>query len=294
MTPCPTALRHRFIGRSRWRCLMGLAALGACLSSAAQPTLITADGPLIHSTTQGLPVLVDEMALARAPRIVATADGRVLLGPGDRAYVQGTDSLLMPPGSATAPGFRVLRAGMPLKDPATGAVLGHEVPVVGRAVLVRAEPHRTATGTDSPPRPEPVLATIEIVQAREDIRVGDHLLPEPAADDPLPATQVPYAVNAVAGQIVSVSGSARSLAAQDQLVVINRGRAHGLEPGHVLTVLYDSRTLHNPGAVATKRLPLPDEPKGQIRVSRSFEQLSYARVLQTRDAVRVGDRFTHH
>jgi hypothetical protein len=245
-------------------------------------------------------VLVDDIAYASAPRLVATPDGRVLLGTGDRAYVRGPNSLAMPPTPGAAPHYRVLRQAVTLKDPATGAVIGHEAPVVGRAVLVRADSSPVADEAGDPPRQERVTAMVEIEQAFEDIRVGDRLLPEtPVAgrtattDTPEPHGTVqtlPAAPQAVSAQVVSVSGSARTWATQHQVVVINRGRVHGILQGQLLAVLHDSRTIQ--ARDATPQLELPGEPKGRIQVLRSFEHLSYALVLQASDGVKIGDRVT--
>src|SRR5690606_9868094 len=90
------------------------------------------------------PLTVDEATFATAPRIVAAPDNRVLPSRGGRAYARaryGNDTTTTP--LSTAPGnprnYRVFRNAVPLKDPATGDILGYEAQYVGKAHLVRDE-----------------------------------------------------------------------------------------------------------------------------------------------------------
>ena len=69
------------------------------------------------------PLVVEANELAGAPRIVASQEGRVYLGTGDRVYVKGSLG-----GGKT---FQVFRPSGPLKDPQTGKVLAHEAAYLG-------------------------------------------------------------------------------------------------------------------------------------------------------------------
>jgi hypothetical protein len=124
------------------------------------------------------PVIVDEFGLQNAPRIVAALDSRVLLTRGDRAYARGQTGtpLLDSPGKQQE--FRIFRNATPLKDPGTGEILGYEAQYVGKAVLVRSESTQTVTDTSGKESTEIIPATIDIVAAKEEMRVGDRLLPE--------------------------------------------------------------------------------------------------------------------
>ena len=72
-----------------------------------------------------------------------------------------------------------------------------------------------------------------------------------------------------------------SLIGQYQVVVINRGSQHGLEPGHVLQAFQKGRTIRDTqrGAIGQK-VRLPDEPAGTMMVFRTAERLSYALVME--------------
>ena len=230
------------------------------------------------------PLIVDDAAFEQAPRIVAAPEGRVLITRGDRAYARG------PAGSAvdTEPGpgavLRIFREARPLRDPATGAVLGHEAQYIGRALLLRPQ------GRQAEADGLPVPAVLDIVSAREEIRAGDRLLPEPPRDFPSYVPRAPQAP-LEGGRVASMYGHAVGMAGQNQVVVINKGRADGLASGHVLALVKSGAPLPDRTAPGLpERIQLPDERNGLLMVFRTFDRLSYALILETADGVRVGDR----
>ncbi len=235
------------------------------------------------------PVIVDERTLLQAPRIVATQEGRVLLSRGDRAYARGNGAApLQDDGKGSPAEYRVFRNAKPLKDPDSGAVLGYEAQYVGKAQLVRGESTRETPVRNDKPQVDIVPATIDIVSAKEEMRTGDRLLPEPPRQLTSYMPRAPQAETQ--GRIVSVYGSAVHNAAQNQVVVINRGTSDGIESGHVLAIVKDGQRLvdrTDPGRVQIK---LPDERNGLLMVFRPFERLSYALILEITDSVKIGDR----
>ena len=234
------------------------------------------------------PIVVDESVLLEAPRIVAAQEGRVLLARGDRAYARGTTGkpLLDAPGRQQQ--FRIFRNATPLKDPVSGEVLGYEAQYVGKALLVRSETSKTATDKDGKQSTEITPATIDIVGAKEEMRVGDRLLPEP---DRELLNYTPRAPSGqVDGRIVSVYGSAVVNAAQNQVVAINRGARDGMERGVVLAILKDGERVVDKTDSAKPLLKLPDERNGLLMVFRTFERVSYALVLDITTSVKIGDR----
>lgn len=237
-------------------------------------------------------IVEKEEELERAPRIVAAPVDRVLITRGDRAYVRGRNGTpLVESDPKRVEQFRVFRSATPLRDPATRQVLGYEAYYLGAAELVRGEsvqPVRNAKGEEEPTI---IPATVDITRAKEEMRVGDRLLPEPPQTL---ASYVPRAPStAIDGTIISVYGNAVALAGQNQVVVLNRGRADGLENGHVLAILRDGRRIDDrsqPGERA--QIKLPDERNGLMMVFRVFDRLSYALVLEISDTVQIGDRVT--
>ena len=264
------------------------------LSDASIPTL----APQAIEPFLAEPLIVDELTFSQAPRIVAAQEGRVLLSRGDRAYALGAYA-----GDSAAPGrplidrqgepldYRVFRNATPLKDPTTQEILGYEAQYVGKAELVRSESAVQSTDKDGKLQVEKVPATIDIVAAKEEMRVGDRLLPEPPREL---RSYVPRAPSsAIAGQIVSVYGNAVAWASENQIVVINRGIRDGLERGHVMAILKDGERLQDKTDDTRPNIKLPNERNGLLMVFSTFDRLSYALVLQVNDGVKVGDRFTN-
>jgi len=234
------------------------------------------------------PVIVDEGSLLKAPRIVAAPESRVLITRGDRAYVRGT-SPLMQRVTGRSEEFRIFRDAKPLKDPFTQIVLGYEAQYLGKAMLVRGEGAEMVRKVGGGQESLPVPATIDIVSAKEEMRVGDRLLPEPPRQFQSYAPHAPS--SPTDGVIVSVYGDAVTYAGQNQVVVINKGTADGIESGHVLAILKQGeRRLDASQPGERTQIKLPSERNGLLMVFRPFEKLSYALILEISDTVAVGDR----
>jgi hypothetical protein len=234
------------------------------------------------------PMIVDEAGLNGAARIVATQEERVLLGRGDRAYARGTDAPLMDNQSKEQL-FRVFRNATPLKDPGTGEILAYEAQYVGKAVLARSEGTTEVIGKGGSQQSAVVPATIDIVSAKEEMRVGDRLIPEPPKQF---ASYTPRAPEArVNGRIVSVYGSASIVnASQNQVVAISLGKRDGIESGHVLAIQKDGARVVDKSDASRPLMKLPDERNGILMVFSAYDRVSYGLILEITDSVKVGDR----
>jgi LysM domain len=231
-------------------------------------------GPFL---TDGTVLNADE--LAQAPRVVAAAEGRVMMSVGDNAYVRGE--------LGSQPDWRLYRQAVPMLDPDTKAVLGYEARFVG-AVRYTREGGSAATADGKANVPVP--ATVKVLSAREEVAVGDRLAVAPESDFRAFVPRAPS--QSVNGRIVSVYGDGL-MAGQNQVVSINRGSRDGMERGHVLALLRDGerardRTFGGP----PQEIKLPDEQHGTLFVFRVFERVSYALVLQSTHPTRAGDHFT--
>ena len=236
------------------------------------------------------PIVVDEATLNAAPRIVSAQESRVLLTRGDRAYARGPSGSPLMDDQAREKQYRVFRNATPLKDPGTGEILGYEAQYVGKASLVRGESTADIPEKDGTTSSAIVPATIDIVAAKEEMRVGDRMLPEPPRQM---QTYTPHAPGtALTGRIISVYGSAVVNAAQNQVVAINLGTNNGIETGHVMSIQKDGARVVDKGDSTRPLMKLPDERNGLLMVFRTFERVSYALILDITDGVRVGDRLT--
>jgi len=256
------------------------------MSGMALPTL----NPSLIEPFLSEPIIVDEDTLKAAPHIVAGNDSRVLLARGDRAYAlgQADDQLIETAGPIRT--YRIFRNATPLKDPATGELLGYEAAYLGKAQLKRSQTV-AAQLVDGKEVVNVIPATIDIVAAREEMRAGDRLLPEPTRQLLSYAPRAPEQI--VDGRIVSVYGNAVQFAAQNQVVVINKGTRDGIESGHVLAILKNGDTIVDragaPNDTGKEVLKLPNERIGLLMVFRPFEKASYALVLEITDTPRIGD-----
>ena len=223
-------------------------------------------------------VILDEAELQAAARIVATPEGRVLLGTGDRTYARSSlPGTLTWPAQQDAPLMRVMRSTRVLSDPLSGELLGHEAQYIGLARLSRRESTQPAT--------------LDIVSAQEEIRVGDRLLPLPARAFIEYRPHAPQ--QAVDARVVSIHGSAVVNAGQNQVVTVNRGWREQLEEGHVLAILSQGEKIIDKTDPQQPQLQLPDERNGLLMVFRTFEKIAYALVLNTTHRVRVGDHLVN-
>lgn len=238
-------------------------------------------------------IIVDNAdEIENAPRIVAVPEDRVMVTQGLRAYARGRTAPLVEQDPNVAETFRVFRNAVPLKDPATGKVLAYEGKYLGTAELVRSETVDQSPGVLGIRPGAIVPATIDIKRAKEEMRVGDRLLPSP------PRVIESYVPRAPAGPveatIISVYGDAVALVGQSSVVALSAGANQGMENGYVMAIQKAGKQVTDrsmPNDLA--RMRLPDERAGLLMVFRTFQNVSYALVLEVSTDVSVGDRVTN-
>ncbi len=113
-------------------------------------------------------VVVSADELARAPRVVAAPEGRVMMSRGDKAYVLGELGGLRD--------WRVFRRTTPLLDPTTKEILGYEAFFLGTAEYTRAG---GSTASADGKSALAVPATFELLSVKEEVGIGDRLAPVP-------------------------------------------------------------------------------------------------------------------
>jgi LysM domain len=214
--------------------------------------------------------------LVKAPRVIATQEGRVLASRGESVYVRGD--------TEGRKEFRLFREPKPLRDPDSREVLGYEAQYVGAGDLTR----EGVEGTGADGNPLIVPGTVQVTRVRQEVMVGDRLSPVPAREF---ESVVPHAPAQMAGAIVSIYGEALT-AGQNQIVVINRGTRDGMEKGHVLALWRAGAEIRDITDPDKRRVKLPDERHGLLYVFRPFEKMSYALILSVQEPVKPGDRFT--
>ena len=238
------------------------------------------------------PEVLPGNTLELAPRIVAATETRTIQGAGDRIYARSISGqgLLTDPGEDR--NFRIFRNAIPMKDPETGKILGYEAQYVGRAEMVRGETVEVSPNGKGGSNTDPVPATLDIVSVKEEVRVGDRLLPLAPRSFMNYVPRAPY--DDVDARVVSIYGSSSvTNAGQNQVVSINRGTNDGLEPGMILTVLTKGDRIRDKTDSSRSMIKLPSEANGMAMVFRTFDNVSYALLLRVRYGVAVGDRMVN-
>ena len=204
------------------------------------------------------PLVIEPDGLDKAPTIIATQGDRVILQSGNSAYVRGM-------GAAKEDLWYVYRRGGPLVDPDTNQTLAFEAIYLATAQLTR--------------QGEP--STVTLTSAVREVGAGDKLVP---AGRPQIISYAPRApANQINGRIISVYGAGRLGEAGPQSIVsINRGKANGLDVGHVLALYTKGGRVRDTTKDKDDKdamITLPNERAGLVFVFRVFERVSYALVM---------------
>lgn len=205
------------------------------------------------------PLVVEPEGLDRAPTIVGTQTDRVILAAGNTAYVRGI-------GASKEETWYVYRRGGALVDPDTNRTLAYEAIYLGTAQLTR------------PGEP----ATVILTSVVQEVGAGDKLV---AAGRPQPVNYAPRApATQIRGRVMSIYGGLGKVgeAGPQSIISINRGRADGIELGHVLALYALGGTVRDtskPKNAPDSLIKLPDERAGLAFVFRAFDRISYALVM---------------
>ena len=220
---------------------------------------LEAVGPFLSSNR-----VVRPRQLDNAPYVVQGDSGRLLTGAGDRMYVRGQGL------GAVGDTYSVVRRATNLIDPDTGELLGLEAEEIGAA--------RTTDLSGD-------IATMMVTNSREDIRIGDRILPmETRALDPTFFPSAPQ--NRVRGRILKVLGGVSQVGSLS-VVVLNVGQREGIEVGNVLTIRQQGALVRD--RERNEQIRLPSEEAGMLMVFRVFERVAYGIVLEARRPLAVLD-----
>jgi hypothetical protein len=226
------------------------------------------------------PSVISEEDAKHLPYVVAFADRRVIGGAGDAFYARGIQGV--EPGNK----YNVVHVSDELKDPDNGKFLGYVGLYAGAARLER----EAGSGKND------LSKLLLTVSARETL-VGDRLV-----RDRLEVSNdfVPHAPSGkVDGKVIAVVGGT-SIIGQYQVIVINRGKSQGLEPGHVLSIWQVGEKVKDrgPGGASNTNqftepfdptVQLPSENAGIVMVFKTYEHMSYGLVMSALDQMHVGD-----
>ena len=219
------------------------------------------------------PTVLTADQIRSAPYVLAFREEHIVGGSGHEIYVRDLKA-------AQNDRFTVVHVGDELRDPDDGKVVGYQGIYTATALVSRPGNPAKALLTDT---------------ARETLQ-GDKLL---ATDTDVPLNFVLRAPkNAINGRIISVIDGTE-LIGQYQVVVINRGKRHGVDAGYVLAVDQAGKVVidrdagkgfgHVFGTSFDPKVQLPNERGGTILVFKAFDRVSYALVVGASTALHVND-----
>ena len=215
------------------------------------------------------PTVLDKRTIRSSPYILDIRESHLVAGSGFHVYVRGTDDA--PAGTR----YRVYHVGVPLYDPDTGRLLGHEGLYVGEGrITVPGDP-----------------ATLFLTETKRETLRGDRLI----VDDPsLPLNFFPSPPRQdVEGRIMHVVDGV-SLIGSFQIVSLNVGAEEGLVPGNVLSVyttgqLVRDRYASTRAGLFNRRVRLPDEYSGELMIFKVLDEMSFALVMHAINEIHVLD-----
>ena len=248
------------------------------------------------------PQVIDQMQTQHAPRLVEGPESRLIYSKGDRVYAY----------EITEPGrYLVYRARKDITDPETKKYLGQEVVFSGIVATLpstnSALDSRSREDAEALPDKEyytrlhPMLKVptqtaqpMVVEEVVSEIRKGDYLLKLEDGGDSF--NMMPHAPSQhIDAKVVSIFDGI-SEAGQFQTITLDKGSAHGLEKGTVLSLYKRSRQVKmdmpkgkDGSRSVVKYLSIPAEEAGLAMVYRVSQNLASAIILESKTNISIGD-----
>ncbi len=212
-------------------------------------------------------VIVNPQDFNTTPYILASKKGNLITASGDKVYAKGVPLIV-------GQRYGIYREGELYVEPKTQEVIGLEVTQVATGLV-------TSTETNG-------VSSLQLTDSYDkEVREGDRVFVE--LNNSIPPVFYPApAIVSRGGMIVRVMDSISS-AAKGSVVAINLGSTHGAKPGDVLTV-YQKGALIRDTKDNDTPVRLPNEPSGMVMVFNTFDNISYAYVLDSELPLNVGDQ----
>lgn len=201
-------------------------------------------------------LVLDHDSLSNAPFVMAFTTEHLLGGQGDEVYVRNLCPKFILPSGVTMT-YAIYRPGGPYIDPETRACLGYKATLIGYAELIR----------DGDP------ATVVLTDITQGVKLDDKVMPnnDPGFEfnfEPR-SPMVP-----IQGHIIDLADDFTQ-GAVGLVVVLNRGKDAGLQPGDVLGVFKKGK------CIPTCCAHFPRERLGEVMVFRTFTHTSFALVVRS-------------
>ena len=234
--------------------------------SALEATIPVIPGDAIRQFTIK-PRVVSKKELEDSPYILGSDDEHLVLSKGNRVYVRGELD-------KERVRYTVFRPNKELHDPDSGELLGYEAVYAGEVHIEKYD--------------DPAVGTLTFTE--REVLIGDRLLPiDKGRIKNLYNPHLPE--DDINARVVSLFDALFGVA-KYQVVVLNKGSRDGIEVGHVLASYTKGKNVRdkyfNSGG-GTVNVDLPDEKSGLMMVFRTFDQVSYALVMESTNVIHSGD-----
>ncbi|MGV6852395.1 MAG: LysM peptidoglycan-binding domain-containing protein [bacterium] len=142
-------------------------------------------------------------------------------------------------------------------------------------------------------------ATFEVVGVSVEVRKGDLVLP--IFDQPFDLNFFPHTPNQIPKnmRIIALNEAVKTVA-KNQVVALNRGSNSGVEAGQVYTVMHPGETVFDDVAYSKQdyrlafsrkkaMVDLPDEESAKLMIFKTFDQISYGIIMDSKRNVYLHD-----
>lgn len=213
-------------------------------------------------------VIVSPTDFKTTPYVIASKNKNIITGIGNKIYTQGAPLIV-------GQRYGVYREGKPYIDPVTKQVIGLEVTQVASGIV------RDVASNN--------VSSLELDNTYgQEVREGDRVFVE--VGNHLPSAFYPKPAHANrGGRVIRVLSSLSSVG-RDGVIAINLGTKQGVEVGDVLSVFQKGALVQDNFAdVKGKGVRLPSEEIGHVMIFKTFDDISYAYVLDAENPIRETD-----
>lgn len=209
-------------------------------------------------------IIIEEDELENAARVLRGTNDEIVLGKNARFYVAGL-------AATNATKYQIFRIGRKITDLSGNVSYGFEGVHLGTASLL--EHHDE-------------VSVLEVASANQEIRPGDRLV---AVEKP---TALPHyfprrADTPIDSRVLMIPKGVNEAARRD-IVIISGGSAEQLQAGYVLEVFSNKGAMKDP--VTGESITLPELKVGTAMVFKTYEHISYAILMESTAAIKIGDR----
>lgn len=210
-------------------------------------------------------VSLDE--LKGAGTLIDTVDNRLLIGPGEKVFLDMGKSAAAP---KVGERFSLFEVGKEIRHPVTGDPVGYQMTDIG---VVRV----TAVA--------PKVTTAVVSRAYREVQRGDKVRPYRA---PVTEISLKKAEHKLSGYVVSADND-KMIIGQYDVIYLDLGTDKGLQVGNLLDI---TRPRKASDLALDRNIQLPEELVGSAVVIQTRARTATALVLKVANPVFIGDRVT--